>query len=280
PTLGCNNEYDRLKEVIVTSPTYMRIEKVINQTQKYYQNDNIDVDKALEQHRYFLKVMRDHGIRVIEIEADPTLNEQVFTRDIGMTIGDQVFVAEMATELRQREIIHFNQLLDEQNIPHQAIQVDSIEGGDVIVDGETIWVGISGRTTKKASKALQQLLADFLIESIYLADEILHLDCTLNLVSGETALIYTDGIGEADYQKLRSRYQCIDVDHDEQFTLGTNVLSIEAGKVISLPENKRTNRKLREAGFEVIEVPFNEIIKSGGSFRCCTMPVWREKWTY
>jgi len=32
---------------------------------------------------------------------------------------------------------------------------------------------------------------------------------------------------------------------------------------------------LRNHGFEVIEVDITEIIKSGGSFRCCTLPIER-----
>ncbi|MBO1912564.1 hypothetical protein J4G37_48165, partial [Microvirga sp. 3-52] len=61
-----------------------------------------------------------------------------------------------------------------------------------------------------------------------------------------------------------------------QFSLGTNVLSIGDKKVFSLPQNTDVNKKIRDFGFNVIEVDFSEIIKSGGSFRCCSMPVERE----
>ncbi|GAA4070280.1 dimethylarginine dimethylaminohydrolase family protein [Amphibacillus indicireducens] len=273
----CHNEYDRLKQVIVTPPTHMRIEEVINETQKHYQDSNIDIDKALEQHRYFQKVMRDHGVEVIEIEPRSELNEQVFTRDIGVTIGTQVIVSQMATDLRERETVYLKKFLVENNMAHMEIMIDSIEGGDVILDEERIWIGVSDRTTEIAIQSLQQFLPNYQIETIDLKNEILHLDCTFNLVGPNLALIYREGILEADYQRLNEHYQLIEVDSEEQFTLGTNVLSIAPGKVISLPENKRTNQKLREAGLEVIEVPFNEIIKSGGSFRCCTMPIYREK---
>lgn len=271
----CHNEYDQLKQVIVTPPTYMRIEEIINETQKHYQDLNINSDKALKQHHYFQKVMRDHGVEVIEIEPTPDLNEQVFTRDIGVTIGNKVVVSKMATDLRERETIYLKKFLAENNIAHHEVKIDSIEGGDVIVDRDRIWIGVSDRTTIEAVQVLQQLLPDYQIETIHLNNEILHLDCTFNIVGPNLALIYREGISEADYQKLNAHYQLIEVDSDEQFTLGTNVLSIAQGKVISLPENKRTNQKLREAGLDVIEVPFNEIIKSGGSFRCCTMPIHR-----
>ena len=75
---------------------------------------------------------------------------------------------------------------------------------------------------------------------------------------------------------LRSRYEVIEVSEEEQFTLGTNVLSIGYNKIISLPVNKKVNEELRKRGFEIIEVDITEIIKSGGSFRCCTLPIHRE----
>lgn len=273
----CQNEYDRLKQVVVTKPKYMQINEVINETQKHYLELNIDIDKAVTQHQNFTEVMQDHGVEVFEIEAKPDLNEQVFTRDIGFTIGDRVFVAQMATDLRKGETIHLREFLTDKNASHSEINVDSIEGGDVIIDGKTIWVGISDRTTNEAAQILREQLPDYEIETIHLAADILHLDCAFNLVGAKLGLVYPEGMDKADYQKLASRYELIEVDDEEQFTLGTNVLSIAKGKVISLPENKRTNEKLREAGLEVIEVPFNEIIKSGGSFRCCTMPILREK---
>ena len=68
----------------------------------------------------------------------------------------------------------------------------------------------------------------------------------------------------------------IEVTDEEAFTLGTNVLSIGDKKIISLPVNKKVNEELEKRGFEVIEVDLTEIIKSGGSFRCCTLPIERK----
>lgn len=78
-------------------------------------------------------------------------------------------------------------------------------------------------------------------------------------------------------EKLNDFYEYLLVNSSRIVVVVSKVLSIAAGKVIRLPESKRTNRKLREAGLEVIEVPFKEMIKSAGSFRCCTMPIDHEK---
>lgn len=97
-----------------------------------------------------------------------------------------------------------------------------------------------------------------------------------NIVSPDVALIFPGALDQEHIGKLKERYELIEVTEEEQFTLGTNVLSIGNRKIISLPVNKKVNEALRNHGFEVIEVDITEIIKSGGSFRCCTLPIERE----
>ncbi|SEO65563.1 N-Dimethylarginine dimethylaminohydrolase [Amphibacillus marinus] len=271
----CSTEYDALKQVIVSSPDFMRIGKVINETQKQYQAENINQELALAQHSQFVSVMRAHGVTVNVLPPQPALNEQVFTRDIGFTIDSQVFIAKMAAEIRATETDYLKQFLATEGISFQEIEAASIEGGDVIIDGDTVWIGISKRTTMKAINALANDLPNHNIIPIQLKPEILHLDCTFNIIAPNIALIYKNGLDESAYQALQEQYTCIAVDEQEQFTLGTNVLAIGNRRIVSLPENKRVNRDLRAQGFNVIEVPFNEIIKSGGSFRCCTLPINR-----
>ena len=107
-------------------------------------------------------------------------------------------------------------------------------------------------------------------------DKYLHLDCIFNVVSPEVALIYPNALTKKDIDFFASRYELIEVSQEEQFQLGTNVLSIGNKWVFSLPVNGNVNKQLRNRGFEVIEVDITEIIKSGGSFRCCTLPILRE----
>ena len=96
-----------------------------------------------------------------------------------------------------------------------------------------------------------------------------------NVISPKVALIYPNALNKKDIDLFKTRYHLIEVSEKEQFTLGTNVLSIGNNRILSLPVNKEVNQQLRQHQFEVIEVDITEIIKSGGSFRCCTLPILR-----
>nr|WP_235420809.1 arginine deiminase family protein [Jeotgalibacillus soli] len=253
----------------------MTIKKVINETQKHFLDHNIDRVKAMEQHNTFMEVLKTHGAEIIQFPPLETFPEQVFTRDIGFTIGDTVFVSTMGNDIRRGEESLLLSWLQGAGEFAKKIESHSIEGGDVVIDQSTVWVGVSKRTTEAAIKELQGKLPQHEVIAVPFDSKYLHLDCLFNVISPTDALIYIPAFSKESRDLFGSRYSLIEVNEKEQFTMGPNVLSIGNGKIISLPENQQLNEKLRHTGYEVIEVDISEIIKSGGSFRCCTLPINR-----
>lgn len=271
----CYSEYDMLKQVILCEPNYMKIDDVINETQKVFEDEGINVAAALEQHHQFEAVLRNHGIDVIKLPSYRKFPEQVFTRDIGFTLGDKVFLAEMATEIRTGEEDVFKNWLLKEQVPFHNLSDEQIEGGDVLIDGQTIYIGLSKRTNLGAIEKIQKLLPTFEVIPIHFNEEYLHLDCVFNIISPTEALIFPDGMNEEQLKLLKKKYELIKVTKEEQFTLATNVLSIGNKEIIVLPMNRQTNKILKDRGYKLIEVDLSEIIKSGGAFRCCTLPIVR-----
>ncbi|ALS79961.1 dimethylarginine dimethylaminohydrolase family protein [Planococcus kocurii] len=271
----CQSEYDSLRRVLLCPPRFMEIKDVINDVQKRYKDENIDIDKALNQHNEFVQALLDRGVQTDLIEPAENYPEQVFTRDIGFTIGDSVFISEMASEIRQGEEQELRKWMQTRDVNFKNLTGHRIEGGDVIIDRDTVFVGISSRTSKKAIGDLQRELPDFKVLPISFNEKYLHLDCVFNILSPTEALIFPEALDRATVEMLAERYTLIRVNEKEQFALGTNVLSIGNRQVFSQPQNTQVNKQLTSRGFHVIEVDYSEIIKSGGAFRCCTMPLIR-----
>lgn len=271
----CYNEYNTLKQVILCEPLHMTIRDVINDTQKHFKDEGIHIKKALEQHENFVKTLEKYGVHVIKLPVKEHFPEQVFTRDIGFTIGKMIFVSDMAHKIRQGEEDVFKEWLEQEKISYFNLVADEIEGGDVIVHHNTVYVGVSNRTNEKAIEHLQSLLPHYDVTKIPFTEKYLHLDCVFNIISEHEALVYSHALKKNELKLLSDRFDLIEVSEEEQFTLGTNVLSIGGKRIISLPVNKQVNQQLRDRGYEIIEVDITEIIKSGGSFRCCTLPILR-----
>lgn len=268
------NEFDYLMKVILAKPRYMEIKEIINEVQKENIDSNIDIKKALEQHEFFSSALEQSGVSVLYLDTDPSLNEQVFTRDIGFVIDDLFCVSNMKENIRKNEKKSLISFLNKHDINYYEFN-NEIEGGDVVLHREFIFVGISNRTNEKAVLELKRLFPEKEIIAIKLKPGILHLDCVLNIISDEYALLYKEGIDERDFFKIKDLFNYVPITKEEQEKMGTNVLVLSPKKVISLISQRRISLELGKRGFDVIELDFSEIIKSGGSFRCCSLPLER-----
>src|SRR5690625_2544965 len=137
----CINEFAPLKKVITAPPTYMKIEQAINETQKFYIEKNIDRAEALRQHSHFTQILQEEGIEVIKLPVKKSLPEQIFTRDIGFVIGSKLFISSMAESIRRGETTILKNWLNNHDINHRQLP-SKIEGGDVIVEEDTLWIGL------------------------------------------------------------------------------------------------------------------------------------------
>ncbi|MBM6618669.1 dimethylarginine dimethylaminohydrolase family protein [Bacillus suaedaesalsae] len=274
--IHCRNEYDKLKTVIVCPPLSLSKGKSLYSINGESHKVTIKLDQAMSQHGEFTRILKEQGIEVLYLPSIKQFTEGVFTRDIAYTLGTELFISKMAHPPRTGEEEILIEMLDERGIPHHDLMKDHIEGGDVLIDGSTIYVGISNRTSQQSADHLQKLLPQYEVISLPFSDEFLHLDCLFNIISPTEAILYPGEFGPEKEGLLRERYEIIEVSSEEQKTLGTNVLSIGEKKIISQPMNENVNRQLRNRGYEVILIDFSEIIRAGGAFRCCSLPLWRD----
>ncbi|GAA1470861.1 hypothetical protein GCM10009604_02980 [Corynebacterium aurimucosum] len=66
----------------------------------------------------------------------------------------------------------------------------------------------------------------------------------------------------------------------EQWDDANNVVAIEPGVVVAYDRNKYTNKKLRAAGIEVVEIGSAELGRGRGGGHCMTCPIVREAVDY
>jgi N-dimethylarginine dimethylaminohydrolase len=76
---------------------------------------------------------------------------------------------------------------------------------------------------------------------------------------------------------LKSRgYKFIEIDDSERDTLACNVLALGDNRLLAIEENRKTNDRLRESGFDVRTFPGSEIcINGSGGPTCLTRPLLR-----
>ena len=284
-----HSETDPLKLVIIgLARGYRKVEE-------YFEIHNVNLEhggpeegQLVDEFKGYVKALEDRGVTVLRPEyVGKFVYDQLTPRDIGVTIGNRFLICNMKLKSRRYEVAGiFPHILkmegEEPNIlipeDHDAL----LEGGDIMVDKGFIFLGISQRSNEKGFKYLKENFGNeykvipVRCTSLDEGENVLHLDCTFNPVGEDMALIYPDGFEEIPAE-ITDNYKLIEVTREEQQELATNVLNIDKKTLIARdhPSCKRINQKLRDLGFEVIEIKFDGPPAAGGSFRCCSLPLIR-----
>ena len=278
---GCNSETGRLRKVVMCPPTFFQILKPINTIQWLYYNDGLPKPEPpvmVQQHQRLVDVLREEGIEVELLPPVRGLPYQHATRDVGVVIGDTIVLSNLKEEMRQMETQIAEPTLRGYGLRVLLPERGFIEGGDVIVDGNRLWVGLGSRTDTQGAEFLDRTFGrDYDVIPLRFAPQYTHLDTVFGILGQGHALLYEAAFEPSSLQRIREAYpSAVLLTDEEQQNVGANVLCLAPNKVISIAENLSINARLRQLGYEVLTVPFSEVIKSGGSVRCDTLPVDRD----
>lgn len=276
-----NNEYSKLKKVVVASANYYDPTTIAinNETIKYYaENGGVPTKEAiLQEQKDFWDTLKKLNVEVLVADQVENAKGQMFTRDLAFVIGDKLFISNMKKENRKAAINGWEHIIS-QIASDKIIKVPSniyLEGGDVLVDNKTIYVGLSERTNMDGVEFLKQNLDNsYTIIPLKLKPKFLHLDVVFTIINPNLAIVYKDGLEEESY-KLLETYNKIEITEKEQFELATNVFVVEPHTIIMNSNHTRIAQELKKLGLNIIELNLSETAKDGGAFRCTTCPLER-----
>ncbi|MCX6769223.1 MAG: arginine deiminase family protein [Candidatus Micrarchaeota archaeon] len=276
--VDCRSEDGKLKSVVMSPPTYLDwAGSGINKNEELFKDNKPDRYKAAVQHFGLIMKLVERGISVTIIKPGKDMLEGVFTRDIMFAIDGKIYFSNLKKKERQPE---------EKSIvggvkPESEV---TIEGGNVVLSKDVVFLGIGDRTTPNAAEWLRgQVGSARKVIPIVLKPGILHLDCAfcpLEERNGKpgAALIYPQAFeNAADIALLNRMYGKIEaVGESEYEMLGPNVLKLDKGTSIANQEAKGIAQMLKKFGIDVITHNYGEIIKAGGAYRCTYAAVERE----
>lgn len=224
----------------------------------------IDYARAAEQHRVYCDVLRSLGCDVIELPGDPAFPDCVFVEDTAIVLDDLAVITRPGAPSRRGETAAVAEVLARFRPLAHIEAPATIDGGDVLVLDDRIYVGLSTRTNEEALAQLTWLTR---LEVIGVPmDRALHLKTAITRVGERTLLVNREWIDVAPF----AGWELIDVDSSEPF--GANALLV--GETIVHGEAfVRTRAKLLERGFAVCSVPADELAKAEGGVTCSALQI-------
>ena len=228
----------------------------------HLQPQAIDYVMASVQHREYRNLLASLGLDVIRIPADPAYPDCVFVEDTAIVLDDLAVITRPGAESRRGETRAVADVLERYRPLVHIEAPATVDGGDVLVLDDRIFVGMSARTNEAA---IGQLRFHTRREVIPIAVHgCLHLKTAVTRISREALLVNREWIDVTPFAGWTL------VDAAEPF--GANALLV--GDTVIYPEAfPRTRRLLEARGVDVRTVDASELAKAEGGVTCCAILV-------
>lgn len=264
-----SNSNGKLVAALVSPPPFLDWAKGINSHEDRFAYNKPDRLVATMQWMGMALTLLDHGVKLYIVKPSPERPEGVFTCDIGFVIGEQLFMSNMFKDERKPEMATIR------NGTPMPCHLTA-EGGDIYVFKNGVFVGKSRRTSAGAAEFIAGKVQRQVVP-VRLNKISLHFDVPILPIDGHDgngggAMVYYPGVHARDISKLEKVYGAQNVHRmsKEVFEdLRANVQIMGAGIAMVDFGNTHVERTLNRYGFAtLLEVPFFEIKKGGGSHHC------------
>jgi dimethylargininase len=225
----------------------------------------IDVATASAQHEEYERILASLGCTLVRLPVEPDMPDSVFIEDTAVVLDDIAIIMRPGAESRRREIPRVEETLKHHRLLAHIEAPGTMDGGDVVVAGRTVFVGASTRTNAEGIEQLRRIVEYF----GYAVREVPVTGC-LHLKSGvtaasDTALVIDRQLVTAD---AFNGFELIGVDPSERGA--ANVVRVD-GHLVVAEGYPRTRDRLEMRGFTVLAVEVGEIAKAEGAVTCCSL---------
>jgi len=242
------------------------VSPAINQCEiGFIERQEIDLAKANEQHRQYEALLAELGAKVISLPAEPEYPDSVFVEDPAVVVDEVATMTRMGAVSRRGESESLARTLATYRPLRWLREPATLEGGDVMRIGRTLYVGLSHRTNRAGIEQLSTELGPLGYSVVPVAVRgALHLKtacCSL----GDGAILANRAW--LDMEPL-SQFRIVDVAPGEE--RAANVLTV-GGSVIVPASFPRTAEILTREGLRVRTVDVSELMKAESGVTCSSL---------
>ena len=225
----------------------------------------IDLNVARLQHHHYVNLLKEMGCHVIELPAEPDLPDSVFVEDTAVILPEVAVITCPGADSRKPETESIIPALAPLIRLIRVREPATVDGGDVLVLGKRIYIGLSTRSNPEAIDQLNTVLCEYgyVVKGVELRD-CLHLKSAATRVDHQAVLINKEWVDPNHF----TGFDLIEVDSSEPHA--ANCLPID-GSIIYPAAFPKTRAKLEERGYKVVTVDVSELAKAEGAVTCCSL---------
>ena len=228
-------------------------------------------EKALAQHEKYIEALKKCGVEVTVLEADERYPDSCFVEDPALITRKCAIITNPGAASRNGEK---NEIIGavRKFFPEDKIEYikdpGTLEGGDVMMVGDTFYVGLSARTNAEGIRQLGEILNKYGLECVQVPlEKVLHLKTGVNYLENNNMLVSGEFIDKPEFAK----YNKIVIPEEEAYA--ANCIWVN-GTVIVPEGYPAVLKAVQDAGYETLVVDTSEFRKIDGGLSCLSLRFW------
>ncbi|MEV5873290.1 dimethylargininase [Streptomyces sp. NPDC052101] len=258
------------RQYVMCRPTYFDVTYSIN---PWMDPDSpTSAETGLAQWKGLFDTFVELGHDIQLIEPVPGLPDMVFAANGALVVDGKVLVARFRHAQRQEESAAYLEWFGrgDWSAVRQAEYVNECEG-DFACTGKEILAGTGFRSDPRAHDEVREFFGRPVLGLTLVDPRFYHLDTALAVLGDEEVMYYPGAFSPQSRGELAERYpDAILASEADATAFGLNAVS--DGRNVVLPRAATgLAAQLRERGYHPIGADLTELLKAGGSVKCCTL---------
>lgn len=250
------------KIALVRQPSPLLDNGIVDHIEKV----TVDLDRAREEWRGYVAALQAHGWDTIEVDAADDCPDSVFIEDTAVMFKNVAVITRPGADSRKPETAGTRRALEALGCPIVEIQAPgTLDGGDVMKIGDTVYVGRGGRTNAEGIAQLRRILGPLGANVVAVpVTKVLHLKTAVTALPDGTVIGYPDFVDNPD---VFNRF--VPVPEPD----GTAVVCLSDSELLISASAPQTAEMLRGFGYTVTEISITEYEKLEGCTTCLSVRV-------
>lgn len=262
----------RVRHYVMTPPQFFAVDYAIN---PWMDTTNpVDGGVALAQWQGLQDIYRQLGHTVDLVDPLPGLPDMVYAANGGLILDGTAAVARFKYAQRQPESAAYAEWLRANGYQPRHTRHVNEGQGDLLPVGEMILAGTGFRTDPRAHGEIAEIFERRVISLELVDPRFYHLDTALTVLDDTTIAYYPPAFSYVSRAHLETLFpDAIVVDSADAYAFGLNAVS-DGRHVVHPVAAVGFAEQLTVAGFEPVGIDLSELLKGGGSVKCCTLEVY------
>ncbi len=255
----------------MTPPTFFAVEYAINPWMDT--STEVDIHLAMNQWEGLRQTYKELGHTVELVEPVAGLPDMVYAANGGMLVNGRAVVAQFAYPQRAGESAAYAEWMHRHGYHPAETRYVNEGQGDLLVVGSIVLAGCGFRTDRRAHDEIAAALGMPLVSLELVDPRFYHLDTALAVLDDATIAYYPPAFSDQSRRRLLELFpDAIEVATADAYVLGLNAVS-DGLHVVHPAAATGFAAQLTDAGFRPIGIDLSELLKGGGSIKCCTLEV-------